>query len=311
MTLINNPLNNPLLVPVTLRLVSVLGAGLILVLIFNIKNLKGLFQSEVWKRYIAWVFMAPTFLLAIFLGGIPALLFISFLIYKASSEYWEMLGLPFIYRKLLLVNAVISIVISLAFPELITILPIIYFLLIVLVSVVNNQLEEIFNNVCYTLFGSIWISFTLVHFLLFRGVTQGENLLILIGFSVALADICAFCVGKLFYKLKIGVNYKIANLISPNKTYAGTLGNITGAVIGVLIFSSLNTNISLHLLIIMGICIGVSAILGDLSESMIKRFADVKDSSDSIPGHGGFLDRIDSLLIVIIVCFYFIKYFAT
>ena len=310
MILVNNPLNNPLLLPVIVRLLAILGAGLVVVLLFTIKNIKGLFQSEVWKRFIAWVFMAPTFLLGVFLGGIPALLFISFLLFKATSEYWEMLNLPFIYRKILLANAVVSLIVSIAFPEIVTLLPVFYFLLTILVSILNNQLEEIFNNVCYTLFGSIWISFTLVHFLLFPSFPRGQNLLILIGFSVALADIFAFCIGKLFYKLRIGVNYRIANLISPNKTYAGTLGNITGAVAGVLIFSPLNTDISVNVLIIMGICIGISSILGDLSESMIKRFTDVKDSSDSIPGHGGFLDRIDSLLIVIIVCFYFIKFFT-
>jgi phosphatidate cytidylyltransferase len=310
MILVNNPLDNPLLLPVVARLLMILGAGLVLVLVFNGKNMKGLFQSEVWKRYFAWVIMAPTFLLGVFLGGIPALLFVSFLIYKATSEYWEMLNLPFIYRRLLLANAVVSLVVSIAFPEFVTLLPVFYFLLTTLVSILNNQLEEIFNNVCYTLFGSIWISFTLVHFLLFPSFPQGQNLLILIGFSVALADIFAFCIGKLLYKLNIGVHYKIANLISPNKTYAGTLGNFAGAVAGVLIFSPLNTHISMHLLVIMGICIGVASVLGDLSESMIKRFADVKDSSDSIPGHGGFLDRIDSLLVVIIVCFYFIKYCA-
>jgi phosphatidate cytidylyltransferase len=308
MTLINNPLENPILIPVVVRLAGILGAGLLLVVLFNAKKLKTLFQSEVWKRYISWVFMAPVFLAGIFLGGIPSLLFVAFLMYKATAEYWKMLNLPFLYRKLLLINAAVSLIISIAVPDFVTMLPVIYFLLIVLFSILNNQLEEIFNNVCYTLFGSIWISFTLVHFLLFSTVERGQNLLILIGFSVAFSDICAYCVGKCFYKMKFGVRHTIAHLISPNKTYAGTLGNLIGAVAGVIIFSSLNTHIPLNLLVVMGIVIGVSSVVGDMAESMIKRFADVKDSADSIPGHGGFLDRIDSLMIVIIACFYFIKY---
>jgi phosphatidate cytidylyltransferase len=141
-------------------------------------------------------------------------------------------------------------------------------------------------------------------------VENGAGMLILIGFSVALSDICAFCFGKIFFLLKIGTNHTIASRISPNKTYAGTLGNIAGAIIGVLVFSSLNSHVPIELLVYMGICIGISSVLGDLSESMIKRFSEVKDSSDSIPGHGGFLDRLDSLFIVIIVCYYFIRYFV-
>ena len=307
MTFANNPLENPLFVPVAGRLAALLGAGLLLVIIFNIRNLKAMPHSEAWLRYRSWLFMAPTFLLGVFCGGIVAVLFISFLIFQASREYWTMLNLPHFYRRILLVNGLISIITAVISPQLVYLLPIVYFLSVIMLSILNNQLEEIFNCVCYTLFGSIWISFPLVHFLLFGSLKGGIGLLIQIAFSIALADICAFTVGKLLSALKIGVSAKIADLISPNKTYAGITGNLLGALIGTLTFASLNAHVPFHILLWMGVCIGIATVLGDLAESMIKRFCDVKDSADCIPGHGGLLDRIDSMLVVIIVCYYFLR----
>jgi phosphatidate cytidylyltransferase len=310
MTFANNPLGNPLFIPVAVRLAALLAAGFFLVVAFNLKKLSTMGNSEAWQRYRSWLFMAPTFLLGVFCGGIVAVLFISFLIFQASREYWTMLSLPHFYRRILLINGLLSVGTAIVVPHLVYLLPVAYFLLVILVSILNNQLEEIFNNVCYTLFGSIWICFPLVHFLLFGSLQGGTGLLIQIAFSIALADICAFAVGKLFFSLGIGANAKIADLISPNKTWAGIAGNLLGAIIGTLLFASLNSRVPFNLLLWMGACIGVSTVLGDLAESMIKRFCDVKDSSDCIPGHGGLLDRIDSMLVVIIVCYYFLRLFS-
>jgi phosphatidate cytidylyltransferase len=307
MTLANNPFENPLFLPVAVRLAVLLGAGLVLVIAFNVRDIKALPRSEAWLRYRSWLFMAPTFLTGVFCGGVVAVLFVGLLIVQASREFWTMLNLPHFYRRILLLNGIISIMTAVFIPQLVHLLPLFYFLTVILLSILHNQLEEIFNCVCYTLFGSLWISFPLVHFLLFGSLKGGTGLLIQISFCIALADVCAFAVGKLFYAFKIGTTVKIADRISPNKTYAGITGNLLGALIGTLVFSSLNHHVPMNILLWMSLCIGVSTVLGDLAESMIKRFCDVKDSADCIPGHGGLLDRIDSMLVVIIVCYYFLR----
>jgi len=103
---------------------------------------------------------------------------------------------------------------------------------------------------------------------------------------------------------------KFAPLVSPNKTWEGAIGGFLATVIlGVLIgaFSSLFT---VAQGLILGLALGILAPIGDLLESAIKRGAGVKDSGTLLPGHGGVLDRIDSVLICAPVFYYFLAYFG-
>lgn len=111
---------------------------------------------------------------------------------------------------------------------------------------------------------------------------------------VWVADIAAYFCGRAFGR------HKLAPTISPGKTWEGALGAVLGVlVVGVLIFASLRPDhVSLsHLLILLPVLAVVTAvsIIGDLFESMLKRHAGIKDSSNLLPGHGGILDRIDSI----------------
>ena len=116
-----------------------------------------------------------------------------------------------------------------------------------------------------------------------------------IGMYASIIDIMAFCVGSLIGKHKLIVR------ISPNKTVEGAIGGFSGGIIAGLFFfyliqPSFQINISLMDYIIMGIFCGVFAQLGDLTASALKRFTEIKDFSNLLPGHGGILDRLDSLL---------------
>lgn len=309
MNLLNNPLSNPLFFPVIIRLFSVFGAGLILVLIFNIKDLKNTFKSETWVRYIAWLIMAPAFLLSVFTGGIVASCLIGYLMFQAQKEFCAMLKLPKSYYNIIMINSIISLFIGVLYPKGINYLPLFYFIVIVAFSVLKNDLNNILSNISFSLFASIWISYSLAHLLLFRNLENGTVLLVLLGFSVALSDISAFSFGKLYAKLNIGTSFKIANKISPNKTVFGITGNIIGSVIACMIFIPIIPDIHIAKLLVMSIVIGIATVAGDLTESMVKRFAHVKDSARVIPGHGGVLDRIDSMLVSVVVCYLFIGAF--
>ena len=101
-----------------------------------------------------------------------------------------------------------------------------------------------------------------------------------------------------------------ARAISPNKSWEGAIGGLAGSLLGALLghfwfFQEL----PLHHAIILGLLLGCAAILGDLVESMVKRAARMKDSSSLIPGHGGVLDRIDSLLLASPVLYYYYRVF--
>ena len=104
---------------------------------------------------------------------------------------------------------------------------------------------------------------------------------------------------------------KLAPNISPMKTIEGAIGGILGAVIASLaikyIFTELEVfsiDISVSISVIGGILIGCIGIVGDLGESKLKRIAGVKDSGTIFPGHGGVLDRLDSVLLNLPVTYY-------
>ncbi|MEM4271388.1 MAG: CDP-archaeol synthase, partial [Candidatus Pacearchaeota archaeon] len=100
--------------------------------------------------------------------------------------------------------------------------------------------------------------------------------------------------------------FKVAENISPKKIWAGVFGDIIGACIGILImFFALKNYFNYFEMVILAILIGLFSLVGDMNESLVKRYFNVKDSSSLIPGHGGILDRIDSVLRVIVVVYYF------
>ncbi len=122
------------------------------------------------------------------------------------------------------------------------------------------------------------------------------NLMIL---TIASFDIFSYIIGSIFGKIKI------LKYISPNKTLEGLLGGIFFSFFLALIFLIIiNIQISIYLLILIS-CFILSAFLGDIIVSYIKRKNLIKDSSNLIPGHGGFFDRFDSYILSIIpYCIY-------
>jgi phosphatidate cytidylyltransferase len=119
----------------------------------------------------------------------------------------------------------------------------------------------------------------------------GYEWIILLLTCVWSADTFAYFIGKNFGKQRL---YKE---ISPNKTVAGAVGSVAGGAVAAIIFGGLFIkDLGVPALILTGTVLGTVTIIGDLVESMFKRDAGIKDSGAMIPGHGGFLDRIDSIL---------------
>ena len=158
--------------------------------------------------------------------------------------------------------------------------------------------------VSVTCFGALYASLPLTFLLVIRhpplrGHTS-TSLVALVLFPLVLTWICdtfAYMVGS-----KIG-GAKMAPILSPNKTWSGAVGGgvaaiVTAALLGQ-VLNRMGWMITLSQLLILGAAIGVLAQVGDVAESLLKREAGVKDSSSLIPGHGGVLDRLDSLYFVI------------
>jgi len=129
---------------------------------------------------------------------------------------------------------------------------------------------------------------------------MGRFGLFMLFFAVWGSDTFAFFFGKFFGKRVV------LPRLSPKKTYMGLLGAIMGAVAGILVGHSMFNPGFLPLggVVIIGALLGIFGQLGDFFESLLKRGAGIKDSSRIFPGHGGILDRIDSLLLCAPVYYY-------
>lgn len=152
-----------------------------------------------------------------------------------------------------------------------------------------------------SIFGILYIAFGMACFGVLRD--QGILVVVLLICAVWMSDIGGYVAGRL-----IG-GPKMAPSISPNKTWAGLGGAIVGSIlvfVGADIISDLYNGGAL-LNIVYGTVIAVSGQAGDLLVSKLKRRAGVKDMSHLIPGHGGLLDRIDSLLLAAPVFFFILK----
>ena len=123
--------------------------------------------------------------------------------------------------------------------------------------------------------------------------------------SVWLADSMAYYIGTYMGR------HKLCPSISPKKTVEGAVGSILGGILGVVIakFVFDISNMSVLCAVATGIVIGITALTGDLIESIFKRDAGVKDSGTLMPGHGGIFDRIDGMLISGPVLYFIVRYF--
>lgn len=101
---------------------------------------------------------------------------------------------------------------------------------------------------------------------------------------------------------------KLCEAISPKKTVEGFIGGIVGTILSVMLVGW-SFSFSLLWMALLGLCIALAATMGDLVESAIKRYAGIKDSGSLIPGHGGILDRFDSVMFTTPLVYYFIQIF--
>lgn len=162
-------------------------------------------------------------------------------------------------------------------------------ILLLLVLTVFSKNRFNFDDAAMATLGAIYIGFGFKYFLLIR--FEGLRLLLFALFIVWATDIGAYLVGR-----KLGKN-KLAPHISPNKTIEGSLGGIFCALlVSTSYFFIYPSDFSFGMTVLLAILISISGQLGDLVESAFKRHYQIKDSGKILPGHGGILDRFDSIL---------------
>jgi phosphatidate cytidylyltransferase len=151
----------------------------------------------------------------------------------------------------------------------------------------------------FTAAGLLYIGGLLVHAVLLRNLPDGRNWLLISLVGVWTCDTGAYIVGSMWGRRKL------APRISPNKTWEGAIsGFVTGAAV-VVVLAQLFDVALIHALVL-AVLVPIATILGDLAESALKRGTGTKDTGRLLPGHGGMLDRIDSLMVVLPVVYYYV-----
>lgn len=291
--MIANPIADALFWP-TVRVVGgLLGGALLLLLLVEWRHLGELHRRVLVQRWAVWAAIAPLFSLAVLSGPLVMLLLVTLLVGQAVREYAQLVGLPPLYRAVLFITALGMGPLALWAPEaFFGSLPL---LLIVatLQPLLTQDIHAGTRRLAMAALGFAYLPLLLGHLVLIHAwLPGGPGLLLVLGLSVALSDVGAFLVGKLFGRRRL------SPLVSPNKTWAGVAGNLLGAYAGTVLMRFALPGLPTWLLLVLPIVVAAGAIWGDLIESLLKREFGQKDAGAWLPGFGGLLDRIDSLIVV-------------
>ena len=173
------------------------------------------------------------------------------------------------------------------------------------IEIFRGELKPLLNMATIN-FGMIWLGLLLGSIISVRLIPEhGFIITVSIFVSVWICDTFAFIVGSKFGKTKV------LPLVSPKKSWEGSLSGLVGAILFMMIMyyeGAFSGWLSMVDVIVIGIITGGLSQLGDFAESLIKREAGVKDTSDYLQGHGGILDRFDSLAIAAPLTYLYLEY---
>jgi len=167
----------------------------------------------------------------------------------------------------------------------------------------RRSLSQSLIDSAVLIFGILYISLTLGHLLLTRAQEGGQFLIFFVVLVTWASDTGAYYVGRTLGR------HRLAPMVSPNKTVEGLIGGLVLAVLLALVARAwFLPSFTVVDCLATGVLLSLAGSLGDLAESVLKRSAGVKDSGTILPGHGGMLDRLDSLLFTAPVFYYYVSF---
>jgi phosphatidate cytidylyltransferase len=283
-------------------------------LLLGILTVLGKNVSSIWKTYLGWLIMVPIVMGTIFLGrtatiiGVTLLALFGFKEFaRATSLYdnWWLTGLVYV------AIVALGLVTLMADPRLqspgwyglFMALPVYAVAAILLVPILRNRAKGQLRQVALAIVGFVYFGWMFSHLGFLANTPFAYGYLLYLVVAVEINDVAAFTFGKIFGKHKLREN------ISPNKTIEGFLGAVgVSMTIPWLLSFSFPHFEPLHL-VLTGLIVGVGGQLGDLVISYIKRDIGIKDMGVVISGHGGILDRVDSMIFVAPIFFHMVRWF--
>jgi phosphatidate cytidylyltransferase len=269
--------------------------------------------SHAWDSYRGWLVMIPTIGASLLAGRVVAICFFAIVALAAFTEYARATGL---HRDLAMsftgLAGILGILVAtLAYDPatgapglfgLFMCAPIIVTVALVLAAILRNRPEGQLKAISLALFGFLYIGWMFGHVAFLANTRNAYGYLLYLLFAVELNDVAAFTCGKLFGRHPLCTN------VSPWKTREGAIGAVLISVLFPLAVRFALPEFSTLECVLAGLIVGIGGHLGDLSISVIKRDIGVKDMGTLIRGHGGVLDRIDSLIFTAPLFFHFARY---
>lgn len=255
-----------------------------------------------WQRVASAAVLIPIVGAAVYWGGIALLALIALAGVLAGYEYVRLLRGHGLSPSYVLTLSLIALFVADAqWPQLelwrwgLALLP----LAALTVEVFRGNAPGSLSSWALTIAGGVYIGFSLSHLVRLRALNNGLHWLVVALLGTWICDSAAYFVGKGMGR------HSFFPRISPRKTWEGAIAGLVFGLVAVVILGCMMLGLGVGRALVLGVLLVFGATFGDLSESVIKRQVGVKDSSALIPGHGGMLDRVDSLLFVvpIVYCF--------
>jgi len=266
---------------------------------------------ELFDRTKSWFYMILIFAFTVFLNNIIAMIFFALLSYLALKEYFTLIPTRLTDRRIIFYGYLVIIIqYYLAYIQwyelFIICIPVYLFLLLPFRQILIGDTNGFINNTSKVQWGVMLFVFAISHvayLLMLPSIDfiTGAMMVLYLIFLTELNDILQYVCGKSFGKRKI------IPKVSPNKTVEGFLGAMFLTTILAVVFSYLTPFTTLEA-IGAGLIINIGGFIGDVVVSMVKRDVGVKDASNMIAGHGGIIDRVDSLTYTAPLFFHYVYY---
>ena len=299
----SNPLDDALFLPTAARVVGLLLLALVAVLVIERRNLWPPTRCAMLRQWFSWSLISPVFLLGVVSGPAAIAILVMAITTQGLWEYGRLVSLSPLYLRVLLLTGLLAAPVALFSDNAFYLLAPLLLIFSTLQPLLYGSVESGIRQLAFAVLGWAYISWLLGHIVLIhRYIPGGDGIIIVMVAAAALSDVGAFAFGKTFGRRRLSPR------LSPNKTVEGVIGNFFGAFVGVAIMAfAVPGEILGAFFLGMPVLIGVGALWGDLVESAIKREFQVKDAGHWLPGFGGLLDRIDSLIIVAPLTYYFMR----
>jgi phosphatidate cytidylyltransferase len=270
--------------------------------------------QHAWQSYRGWLIMVPVVLGSLFLGRVVVIALFTLLALVGFTEYARATGL---YRDWGMTGAVYLGIVAVGLLALVPdpttglpgwyglfmALPVYVIAGLLLLPIARNRVQGQLQALALAIVGFVYFGWMFGHLTFLANARYAYSYLLYVLFAVEINDVAAYTCGKLWGRHPFRSN------ISPNKTLEGAIGAVGISLILPWVLHFTFPHFQTRDCLLVGVIVGIGGQVGDLAISVIKRDVGIKDMGVAIPGHGGILDRIDSLIYVAPLFFHTVRYF--